>query len=152
MKLTDQINNDIKEAMKARDKEKLEALRAIKSALLLEASKGSGSDVSDEAGIKILQKLQKQRMDAYEIYVEQNRNDLAVEEKKQADVISAYLPKQMTKDELEPEIRELVDELGATGMKDMGKVMGMASKKFAGKAPGRLIADTVKEVLLDNQK
>lgn len=147
MSLTDQINTDIKTAMKAREKEKLEALRAIKSALLLEATKGGDSNVSDEAGLKILQKLQKQRMDAYQIYVEQNRADLADDEKRQADVIAAYLPQQMTREELEPEIESIIDEVGASGMKDMGKVMGMASKKFAGKAPGKLIADTVKDVL-----
>ena len=147
MSLTDQINTDIKTAMKARDKDKLEALRAIKSALLLEATKGGDSSVSDEAGLKILQKLQKQRMDSYQIYVEQNRADLADDEKKQAEVIGAYLPKQMTREELEPEIEAIINEVGASGMKDMGKVMGVASKKFAGKAPGRLIADTVKDVI-----
>lgn len=147
MNLTDQINTDIKTAMKARDKDKLEALRAIKSALLLEATKGGDSSVSDEAGLKILQKLQKQRMDAYQIYVEQNRADLADDEKKQAEVINAYLPQQMTREELEPEIEAIITEAGASGMKDMGKIMGIASKKFAGKAPGRLIADTVKDVI-----
>ena len=147
MNLTDQINNDIKTAMKARDKEKLEALRAIKSALLLEATKGGDSNISDDTGLKILQKLHKQRMDAYQIYVDQNREDLAGDEKKQAGVIGAYLPKQMTREELEPEIVALISEIGAQGMKDMGRVMGVASKKFAGKAPGRLIADTVKDVL-----
>lgn len=133
--------------MKARDKDKLEALRAIKSALLLEATKGGDSIVSDEAGLNILQKLQKQRMDAFQIYVEQDRADLADDEKKQAEVIGAYLPKQLTREELEPEIEAIINEVGASGMKDMGKVMGIASKKFAGKAPGRLIADTVKDVL-----
>ena len=147
MSLTDQINTDIKTAMKARDKDKLEALRAIKSALLLEATKGGDSSVSDEAGLKILQKLQKQRMDSYQIYVEQNRADLADDEKKQAEVIGAYLPKQMTREELEPEIEAIINEVGASGMKDMGKVMGVASKKFAGKSTGRLIDDTVKDVI-----
>jgi len=147
MNLSEQINTDIKTAMKARDKEKLEALRAIKSALLLEATKGGDSTISDEAGLKILQKLQKQRIDAYQIYVEQKRADLADDEKKQADVIGEYLPKQMTREELEPEIESIITEVGASGMKDMGKVMGLASKKFAGKAPGKLIADTVKNGL-----
>jgi len=147
MNLTDQINTDIKTAMKARDKEKLEALRAIKSALLLEATKGGDAEISDDTGIKILQKLHKQRMDAYQIYVEQNREDLAGDEKKQADVIAVYLPKQMTQEEIEPEIEALIVELGAQGMKDMGRVMGAASKKFAGKAPGKLIADSVKNIL-----
>lgn len=144
MNLTDQINNDIKAAMKARDKKKLEALRAIKSALLLEATKGGDAVISDESGLKILQKLHKQRMDAYQIYAEQSRPDLAGDEKAQAEVIAAYLPKQMTHEELEPEIDSIIAEVGASGMKDMGKVMGVASKKFSGKAPGRLIADTVK--------
>ena len=147
MALTDRINNDIKSAMKAREKEKLEALRGIKSALMLEATKSAGSEVSDETALKILQKLHKQRMDAFEIYKQQGREDLAAEEKLQADVIAAYLPKQMTAAELEPEIEKLIAESGATGMKDMGKVMGLASKKFAGKAPGRLIADLVKSIL-----
>jgi uncharacterized protein YqeY len=147
MNLTDQINNDIKTAMKAREKEKLEALRAIKSALILEATKGGDATISDEAGLKILQKLHKQRLDAYRIYVEQSREDLAEDEKNQAEVIAAYMPRQMTADELIPEIEALIEEIGAQGMKDMGRVMGAASKKFAGKAPGRLIADTVKSVL-----
>jgi len=147
MNLTDQINNDIKTAMKARDKEKLEALRAIKSALLLEATKGGDSNISDEAGLKILQKLHKQRMDAYQIYVDQDREDLAVDEKTQADVIARYLPKQLDKEELTPMIEALVAEVGASGPKDMGRVMGMASKKFGSKAPGKLVADIVKEVL-----
>jgi len=147
MNLTERINTDIKAAMKAREKAKLEALRAIKSALLLEATKGGDSESTDEDGIRILQKLHKQRMDAYQIYVEQGREDLASDEKEQAEVIAVYLPKQMTKEELEPEIIAIIEQTGAAGMKDMGKVMGMASKKFAGKAPGRLIADTVKNVL-----
>jgi uncharacterized protein YqeY len=147
MNLTDQINNDLKTAMKARDKEKLEALRAIKSALLLEATKGGDAEISDDTGLKILQKLHKQRMDAYQIYVEQNREDLAEDEKKQAEVIAAYLPKQLTREEIEPEIEALIADMGASGMKDMGKVMGAASKKFAGKAPGKFIADSVKSIL-----
>jgi uncharacterized protein YqeY len=147
MNLTDQINNDIKVAMKARDTDSLNSLRAIKSALLLEATKGGNSEMTEEVGIQILQKLQKQRMDAYQIYVDQKRDDLAAEEKMQAEVISRYLPKQMDRDELLPLIEALIVESGAEGPKDMGKVMGLASKKFAGQAPGKLIADLVKEVL-----
>lgn len=147
MNLTDQINNDIKVAMKARDMDSLNSLRAIKSALLLEATKGGNSEMTEEVGIQILQKLQKQRMDAYQIYVDQKRDDLAAEEKMQAEVISRYLPKQMDRDELLPLIEALIVESGAEGPKDMGKVMGLASKTFAGKAPGKLIADLVKEVL-----
>ena len=147
MGLSDQINTDIKTAMKARDKDTLNALRAIKAALLLEATKGSGSELTEELGMKILQKLQKQRLDAYQIYVDQNRDDLAVDEKTQADIIARYLPKQLDKDELFPMIEAMITEVGATGPKDMGKVMGMASKKFGSKAPGKLVADIVKEVL-----
>ena len=147
MNLTDQINNDIKVAMKARDMDSLNSLRAIKSALLLEATKGGNSEMTEEVGIQILQKLQKQRMDAYQIYVDQKRDDLAAEEKMQAEVISRYLPKQMEREELLPLIEALIVETGAEGPKDMGKVMGLASKKFAGQAPGKLIADLVKEVL-----
>ena len=147
MNLTDQINNDIKVAMKARDMDSLNSLRAIKSALLLEATKGGNSEMTEEVGIQILQKLQKQRMDAYQIYVDQKRDDLAAEEKMQAEVISRYLPKQMEREELLPLIEALIVETGVEGPKDMGKVMGLASKKFAGQAPGKLIADLVKEVL-----
>ena len=147
MNLTDQINNDIKVAMKARDMDSLNSLRAIKSALLLEATKGGNSEMTEAIGIQILQKLQKQRMDAYQIYVDQKRDDLATEEKMQAEVISRYLPKQMERGELLPLIEALIVESGAEGPKDMGKVMGLASKKFSGQAPGKLIADLVKEVL-----
>jgi len=147
MSLSDNINNDIKTAMKARDKDTLSALRAIKSALLMEATKGGAGELTEEMGIKILQKLQKQRMDAYQIYVDQDREDLAVDEKTQADVIARYLPKQLDKEELTPMIEALVAEVGASGPKDMGRVMGMASKKFGSKAPGKLVADIVKEVL-----
>ena len=147
MSLSDQINSDIKDAMRAREKDILNSLRAIKSALLLEATKGSDSEISEDTEMKILQKLHKQRMDAYQIYKEQNREDLATDEKVQADVISRYLPKQMDIEELLPLIESLISEVGAEGPKDMGKVMGMASKKYAGKAPGKLVADIVKEVL-----
>jgi uncharacterized protein YqeY len=147
MNLTEQINNDIKDAMRAKDKETLNSLRAIKSALLLEATKGGSGEISEETGMAILQKLHKQRMDAYQIYLDQNREDLASDEKIQADVISRYLPKQMGREELLPLIEEIVSQTGAQGPKDMGKVMGQASQKFAGKAPGKLVADLVKEVL-----
>lgn len=147
MNLTDQINSDIKDAMRARDKETLNSLRAIKSALLLEATKGGDSDVSEEAGMKILQKLHKQRLDAYQIYVDQNREDLAADEKAEATVITKYLPTQMDRDELLPLVEALIAEVGAQGPKDMGRVMGQASQKFSGKAPGKLVADLVKEIL-----
>lgn len=147
MSLSDKINSDIKEAMKARDKESLNVLRAIKSALILEATKDGSAEVSEDAEMKILMKLHKQRLDAYQIYIDQSREDLASEEKIQADVIARYLPKQMDRDDLLPLIESLVAELGASGPKDMGKVMGTASKKYAGQAPGKLVAELVKEVL-----
>jgi uncharacterized protein YqeY len=147
MNLTEKINNDIKDAMRAKDKETLNSLRAIKSALLLEATKGGNAEISEETGLAILQKLHKQRMDAYQIYTDQKREDLASDEKIQADVIERYLPKQMTREELLPQIEAIISKTGAQGPKDMGKVMGQASQKFAGKAPGKLVADLVKEVL-----
>lgn len=147
MDLTEQINNDIKDAMRAREKDVLNSLRAIKSALLLEATKGSDVEISEEDGMKILQKLHKQRMDAYQIYMDQDREDLASNEKVDADVIARYLPAQMDREELLPLIEALITESGAQGPKDMGRVMGQASQKFSGKAPGRLVADLVKEVL-----
>ena len=147
MSLSEQINADMKSAMKAKDRDTLNALRAIKSAVMLEATKDGSSEVSDDAVMKILQKLHKQRGDSYQIYTEQGREDLAAEEKLQADVIARYLPKQMDRDELLPQVEALITELGAEGPKDMGKVMGAASKKFAGQAPGKLVADVVKEVL-----
>lgn len=147
MNLTDQINSDIKDAMRARDKDTLNSLRAIKSALLVEATKGGEGGVSEDAEMKILQKLHKQRLDAYQIYVDQNREDLAADEKGQAEVISTYLPKQMDRNELLPLIEALIAETGAQGPKDMGRVMGQASQKFSGKASGKLVADLVKEVL-----
>lgn len=147
MNLTEQINSDIKDAMRAKDKDTLNSLRAIKSALLLEATKGGDAEISEETGMAILQKLHKQRMDAYQIYVDQQREDLAKDEKIQADVIARYLPKQMSREELLPLIEAIIMESGAQGPKDMGRVMGQASQKFKGKAPGKLVADLVKEVL-----
>ena len=148
MNLTEQINSDIKVAMKAREKDTLEALRAIKSALLLEATKdSSGDELDDTTGIKILQKLHKQRMEAAAIYKEQNREDLLAVEQKQADVISKYLPQPMSAEELAEGIKAIIAKVNAEGMKDMGKVMGIASKEFAGKANGKDISDQVKALL-----
>jgi uncharacterized protein YqeY len=140
------INEDIKKAMLAREKEKLAALRDIKSKLLLEATSGNG-EVSEEAAIKICMKLHKQRMETYELYVAQNRQDLADDELFQAKVIEAYLPKMMSEDEVRASVAAAIDSLGATGPQDMGKVMGVLSGKLAGKADGKLIATLVKEML-----
>jgi uncharacterized protein YqeY len=146
MGFTELINEDIKKAMLAREKEKLAALRDIKSKLLLEATSGNG-EVSEEAAIKICMKLHKQRMETYELYVAQNRQDLADDELFQAKVIEAYLPKMMSEDEVRASVAAAIDSLGATGPQDMGKVMGVLSGKLAGKADGKLIATLVKEML-----
>ncbi|MFZ6050996.1 GatB/YqeY domain-containing protein [Halocola ammonii] len=148
MSLTDKINNDIKEAMKAKDRERLSALRDIKSKLLMEATKeGSSGEVDDETGIKILSKLHKQRMESAAIYKEQGREELMKEEMDQADVIETYLPEQMSDEELEKEIQKIIEQTGAQSPADMGKVMGVASKQFAGKADGKVVASKVKELL-----
>ena len=148
MNLTERINNDIKEAMKAGEKDKLMALRDIKSKLLLEMTKdGSGGEVDDARGIAILNKLYKQRMESIEIYTTQDRPDLIEEEKKQADVIAAYLPEQLSDEKLEAEIRAIISQVGAAGHGDLGKVMGAASKSLAGKADGKAISEMVKKLL-----
>lgn len=147
MSLTDKINGDIKAAMLAREKEKLAALRAIKSALLLEATKDSSGEVSEDLGNKILQKLYKQRKDAAQLYIEQDRKDLADDEVFQASIIENYLPKQMNEDEIKAEVTAAITSLGASSPADMGKVMGVLTKKLAGKADGKLISKLVREGL-----
>lgn len=150
MDLFDQISNDIKEAMKAKDKVKLEALRNIKK-LFLEAKTAPGANdtLTDDAALKIMQKLVKQGKDSAQIYVGQNRQDLADAELAQVKVIEAYLPKQMNAEELEAKIKEIIAQVGATSPKDMGKVMGVASKALAGQAEGRAISETVKKLLAE---
>jgi uncharacterized protein YqeY len=148
MSLTDQINNDLKEAMKAKDKEALTALRAIKSQLLLAATeKGADGESSEDSGIKMLQKLVKQRKESAELYQSQGREDLAEPELAEAAIIEKYLPKQLSAEELKPILQGIVDKVGATGPQDMGKVMGMASKELGGKADGKTISTVVKELL-----
>jgi hypothetical protein len=148
MSLEDKINQDIKDAMKAREKEKLETLRAIKSALLIEKTqKGASDQISEDTEMKILQKLVKQRKDTAQIYKEQERSDLADKELFEAVVIEQYLPEQMSDEELTNRITAIVEKVGASSMADMGKVMGMASKELAGKADGKAIADKVKALL-----
>lgn len=148
MALTDDINRDIKEAMKAKDKDKLAALRAVKSALLLAASeKGADGSVSDDAGIMVLQQLVKQRKEAAEAYTGQNRDDLAQVELDQAKVIETYLPAQLSEDEVRSIIADIIAQTGANSMKDMGKVMGMASQKLAGQADNKMVASIVKSSL-----
>ncbi|MEZ7901929.1 MAG: hypothetical protein ACI8RY_000343 [Urechidicola sp.] len=148
MSLTETINTDIKNAMKAREKEKLAALRAIKSALLLEASKDGSGEVSEEAEMKILQKLHKQRKDAAALYEEQNRPDLLEDEVFQAGVIEAYLPAQMSEEEIGEVVKSIIAKTGASSPADMGKVMGAAMGQLAGKADGKIISMLVKKYLV----
>lgn len=147
MNLTDKINNDLKEAIKAKDKDALRALRAIKSAILLAKTDGSGQELTDEVGMKLLQKLVKQRQDSLEIYEKQGREDLAVTERQEIEIISKYLPEAMSREELETTLKSLVEELGASSMKDMGRVMGTATKQLAGKADGKDISTIVRQLL-----
>jgi uncharacterized protein YqeY len=146
MSFTDKINADIKAAMLAKEKEKLAALRDIKSKLMLEATSGAG-EVTEEAAMKIVMKLHKQRMDTYALYIEQNREDLAHDELFQAQVIESYLPKMLSEDEIRAEVQAAITETGAASPKDMGKVMGILSSKLAGKADGKVISALVKEEL-----
>lgn len=147
MNLADQINEDIKTAMKGGDKEKLMALRDIKSKILLEATKDGSSEVTDDKVMSILTKLNKQRMESIEIFKSQGREDLVEEEQKQAAVIQAYLPQPMSAEELEKAVKEIITQVGASGPGDMGKVMGVASKSLTGKADGKAISEMVKACL-----
>ena len=147
MNLTEQINNDIKTAMKAREADKLSALRDVKSKLLLEATKDGSKELDETTGLKILNKLYKQRVEAAEIYKEQGREDLAEDELAQAEVINAYLPEKMSADKLKEAIQAIVTQTGAKSMGDMGKIMGIASKDLAGKADGKDISNIVKQLL-----
>ena len=145
MALIDTINNDIKAAMLAKDKEKLESLRAIKAALLIINT--SGEAVNEDGEIKLLQKLVKQRREAADIYIKNGRKELADVELSQVQYIEAYLPNQMSMEELKAIIEKIMKDANATSIKDMGKVMGAASKQLAGKADNKAISDIVKELL-----
>jgi uncharacterized protein len=145
MSLTEQINADIKSAMLAKEKEKLEALRAIKAALLLESTKGG--EVTTETEMKMLQKMYKQRMESAEIYKQQGRKDLEEPEIFQAEIIKKYLPEQMSEDQIRAVIKEVIASVGATSAADMGKVMGPSMAKLQGKADGKVISALVKELL-----
>lgn len=148
MVLFDQINNDIKEAMKARDKVRLETLRNIKKVFLeAKTAPGANDTLEDADALKIIAKLAKQGKDAAQMFVQQNRQDLADDELAQVAVIESYLPKQMSEEEIKEAVKAIIAETGATSMKEMGKVMGVASKQLAGKADGRVISTIVKELL-----
>ena len=148
MALLNNLTDELKAAMRAKDTLKLEALRAIKSAVLLAKTASAGdAELSEEEEIKLLQKLVKQRKDSALMFREQNRDDLATPEEAQAEVIAKFLPEQLTTEAIEKIIDDIIAKTGAEGMKDMGKVMGMASKEMAGKADGKTISTIVKQRL-----
>ncbi|WP_430810377.1 MULTISPECIES: GatB/YqeY domain-containing protein [unclassified Carboxylicivirga] len=148
MSLEAQINNDIKEAMKAKDRIRLEALRGVKKEVIeAKTSKGAAEELTDADVMKIVQKMVKQRKDAAELFKSQNREDLAEKELAEVEAISGYLPAQLSQAELEPLVKAIIEKVGATTMKEMGKVMGVASKELAGKADGKDISAVVKQLL-----
>lgn len=148
MDLFERISEDIKQAMKAKDRVALDTLRNIKKVFLeAKTAPGANDTLSDDAALKLITKLVKQGRDAAEIYTQQGRSDLAETEMAQVKVMEVYLPKQLTESELEAALREIIAQVGATSAKEMGKVMGVASKQLAGKAEGRAISAKVKELL-----
>ena len=147
MTVQDQITNDIKEAMKARNVDKLAALRAVKSAIMLEATKDGSTIVADEVSLKLIAKLVKQRKDSAAIFEEQNRPDLVVDEVNQLAYLEPYLPAQMSEDEVRKVVQEVIAKVGASSPADMGKCMGPLMRRLNGKADGSLISRLVKEEL-----
>ena len=148
MSLENTIMTAMKESMKSKDQTSLRSLRAIKSAIILhKTQKGSSDEVSNEDELKILQKLVKQRKDSADIYTTQGRNDLAEPELKEAELIQQFLPKALSEDEVKEVVKSIIDETGAEGMKDMGKVMGLSTKKLMGKADGKMISTIVRGFL-----
>lgn len=148
MAIFDDVNNGIKEAMKARDKVKLEALRGIKKVMLeVKTASGSGGDLADEDAIKIISKLAKQGTDSANIYKEQGRSDLAESELAQVAIFKEFLPAMMSEEEVTNAVQLIIEKTGATSMKDMGKVMGIATKELAGKADGKSISEKVRSLL-----
>lgn len=148
MSLEQKVMADLKTAMLAKDEKSLRALRAIKAAIIVaKTAQGAGGEIKEDDEIKLLQKLVKQRKDSFEIYEKQNREDLAVKEKEEIEVIEKFLPKQMDEKELKKIIGQIIAETGASSSADMGKVMGIANKQLAGKADGKTIAGIVKGLL-----
>lgn len=147
MGLQEKVMTEMKAAMRAKDTNKLEALRAVKSGILLANTSGSDKGLSEDEELKLLQKLVKQRKESAAIYQEQGRADLAQPELDQATVIEQFLPEQMSEQEIAQEVENIISRTGASGMKDMGKVMGLASKELAGKADGKTISSIVKHKL-----
>ena len=148
MSLQNQVMEQLKTAMRAKDTVALESLRAIKSALLLAQTSGAGGDLTEDDEVKLVQKLVKQRKDSAAIFTEQGREDLAAPELAQVAIIEQFLPEQLTEEEIEKVVVQTIDAIGAEGMKDMGKVMGMVSKELAGQADGKTISTIVKNKLL----
>ena len=147
MSMEQQIQQDIKAAMLAKEKTRLESLRAIKAAITLAKTADGSESIADEAVVKIIQKLVKQRKETAEIYKQQNREELAAQELVEAAAMEVYLPKQLSEEELEAELKKIIAQVGATGPQDMGKVMGTATKALAGKAEGKAISALVKKLL-----
>ena len=148
MSLEQKIMGELKTAMLAKDEKGLRSLRAIKAAILLaKTSEGAGGELKEDDEIKLLQKLVKQRKDSLEIFQQQNRTDLAQKEQEEIEVIEKFLPKQLSADEIKAELSSIISEVGASSPADMGKVMGVATKKLAGKADGKTISALVKELL-----
>lgn len=147
MSLESKIMEEMKTAMKAKDEAALRTLRAIKAAILIEKTSGSGSEITEADELKMLQKMAKQRKDSLEIYQTQNRPELAAKEEEEIAIINRFLPQQMSADELRAAVQAILSEAGASGPADMGKAMGLASKSLAGKAEGKAIADMVKTIL-----
>lgn len=147
MTLEARIMEEIKTAMKAKNEAELRTLRAIKSAILLEKTSGSGAEITEADELKMLQKLAKQRRDSLDIFKQQNREDLAAKEQEELTIIERFLPKPFTQEELEAALKDIIAQVGAASAADMGKVMGVASKQLAGKADGKSISETVKRLL-----
>lgn len=147
MSLSDQINQGLKEAMKAKDEVRKRTLRAIKSEILLLKTDGTGEEITEDKEIKLLQKMAKQREDSLAVFTTQGRDELAQKEREELAIIKDFLPKQMDAAELEAAIKAIIAQVGASSMKDMGKVMGLASKQFAGKADGKAMSTLVRQLL-----
>ncbi len=147
MSLESKITQDLKTAMKAKDQAALRGVRAIKAALLLAKTDGTDTTMTEELEIQLLQKLVKQRRDSLAIFEKQNREDLAQKEREEIDIIEQYLPEPLSEAELEAKLKAIIDRTGATGMRDMGKVMGIASSELGGTADGKTISAAVKRLL-----
>jgi len=148
MSLEARLMTDLKTAMKAKDQPALRTIRAVKAAILLTKTDGSGKELDEAGEIKLVQKLMKQRQESHDIYVKQDRADLAQTEAEEISILKNYLPQQLSEAELTPMLQEIITQSGASGMKDMGKVMGMASAKLAGQADGKTMSGIIKKLLV----